>query len=246
MFSKVAFLSVLGLLAACAPSQTTDPAVPVPATLHARGLLLAPGEAIRLAVDAGTRGIEVRPAFKPTSARLMACPLMDISQSLPAASGCKRDINQGVRTPLAGSIHAFRIESDEPIELDLLVEYFGEGQVEVWYPRTPASPSVEACLDHGCDAFFERLPVADGRLHVEASFEGGIGNLLVEQGRVLARSQTATGVPYRVAAQERGDAPLSVNAGLTAGAEYAVSLGQIPGPSAAGLSDIRLKMTWPT
>jgi hypothetical protein len=237
---------LLLIAAACSPSEVEAPGATSPVTFHARGLLLAPGEVVRLSVDAGTAGMEVRPAFTPSSARLMACRLTTIEAALPAVDDCKRDINQGVRTPIVGSVHAFRLESDEAIELDLLVEYFGGGDIEIWYPRIPPAPSVDACVDHACDAFFERLPVVDGRLHVEASFEGGIGNLLVEQGRILARSQTATGLPYRVAAQRIGGPPLFVDARLTANAEYAVSLGQSPGPSAQGLRDIRLKMAWPT
>lgn len=190
--------------------------------------------------------VEVRASFTPKDARLTACPLASLEDVAGPLGECTRDVNQGVRTPLAGGIHLFRLESDRPISLDLLMGYIGGGEVEVRYPRTLPATSAAACADHACDAFFERLPVASGRLLTSASFEGGIGTLLVEQGRVLGRSLTATGVPYRIAGQRTGGPPLAVEASVTSNDEYAVSLQQSPGPGANGLRDIRLRMTWPS
>lgn len=237
-------LSFLLVLAGCA-GPTAPSGAPETAIFHARGLLLGPGEEIRLGVEAGTRGIDLRPAFAPSQARFFACPLADIEAPTPPIAECTRDISQGVRTPLKGAAHALRLESDAPIRLDLVVEYYGGGRVEIRYPRVPPAPSVEACRDHGCDVFFERLPVRDGRLTVTASYEGPSGRVLIEQGRVLARSATATGVPYRIAGETEGESPRSLSVGVSENAEYAVAVHQRPGPNARGLRNLRVVMEWP-
>lgn len=210
-----------------------------PSTFHARGLLLAPGERIRVALHAGSTGIELRPEFTPQEAQLRICR--------GSGADCLESVAWGVRTPIrGGNVDAITLEVDRAVTLSFTAEFFPlEPEIVVELPRTPAAPSAAACLENACRALFELTPVRSGTLTATATFAGSSGELAVLSGRILARSEAATGVPYRVADLADGAAPLDVRAQLDAGAEFAVVAGQITGTGAGELRDLVLRMRWP-
>lgn len=238
-------MTVSLLLGACSGSSgTTDPA---PSTLHARGMLLAPGEEIVLDLDGGASGYKVRADFSPQDARVELCAL-ETETGAPGEGGCLFDLAWGVRTPVAGiGVESLRLRvMDQPVTMDLVVEYFEKSRsVGVTLPRVPQAPSDSACLDNACNPIFELLPVRSGSLTAEASFGGERAELVLLSGRILGRSQTATGVPYREAAKDSGGSPLAIAAKVTGGDEFAVALRQKPGAGAQGLREVSLTILWP-
>lgn len=230
-------VALLLLLPACAGTAVQEG----PSTLHARNLLLGPGETIRLELRPGSTGVDLRPEFTPSDARVRLCREGE-------APECFEPIAWGVRTPIRGSgIEALTIESDRAVTLSLTAEFFPlEPEIRVELPRAPAAPSEAACRENACRALFELVPVRTGTLTAGLTFEGDVGELAVLSGRILARSETATGVPYRVADVDRGSAPLEVSAQLDAGAEFAVVVGQRSGTGAGGVRDLELEMRWPS
>jgi len=210
-----------------------------PSTFHARGLLLAPGERIRVTLHAGSTGIELRPEFTPQEAQLRICR--------GTGEDCLESVAWGVRTPIrGGNVDAITLEVDRAVTLSFTAEFFPlEPELVVELPRTPAAASDVACLENACRALFELTPVRTGTLTATGTFAGSSGELAVLSGRILARSETATGVPYRVADIAEGSAPLEVRAQLDAGAEFAVVVGQQPGTGSGGIRDVVLRMRWP-
>ena len=214
-----------------------------PSTFHARGLLLAPGETITVTFNAGSTGIELRPEFTPNDAQLRICrPSAD-----GRGEGCLESVAWGVRTPIrGGNVEAITLDADRAITLGFTAEFFPLGpEIVVELPRAPAAPSQTECIENACRALFELTPVKTGTLTATGEFEGSSGELAVLSGRILARSETATGVPYRVADIDAGAGPLEVRAQLDAGAEFAVVVGQVTGTGAGAIRNVELRMRWP-
>lgn len=229
------------LLLVLALTACAGPAAPEGAsTLHARNLLTAPGAPIEIGFHAGGSGVQLRPEFTPQDAQLRIC-------GDAIAEGCLEHVAWGVRVPIRGSgIETLTFETDRLATLSFTAEFFPLGpSIEARLPRVPAAPSEEACRDNACRAVFELLPIRTGTLEAEAMFEGEQGELAILSGRILARSETATGVPYRVADAATGAGPLSVAAQLDAGSEFAVVVGQRAGSGAGGMTGIELTMRWP-
>lgn len=229
-------------LTACAGDVAGDG----PSTLHARGLLVAPLEPVQLALHTGATGVRLRPEFSPQDANLRICTLADDAPEDGIREACVDSVAWGVRTPLTGAIESLRIEADRPITLDLTAEFFPRGdEIALHLPRVPAAPSEGACLDNACRVLLELTPVHTGTLTARAVIDGYEAELAVLSGRILARSETATGVPYRVADRAIGASPLEVSAQLDQGAEFAVVFGRVVGTGVDALRDSTLRISWP-
>jgi hypothetical protein len=98
------------------------------------------------------------------------------------------------------------------------------------------------CKDNACNPFFEVLPVRGGAFTATARWTGGAGRVELLEGRVLARSLTSTGIPYRIAATAAGPPPLSIRATMNAPGEYALALSNA---SADDLTRIEIDAAWP-
>ena len=109
-------------------------------------------------------------------------------------------------------------------------------------PVIPRPAGASACKDNGCNPFLEVLPVHGGAFTATAAWSGGTGLLEVLEGRVLARSFSSTGIPYRIAGDAGGPSPLTVTATLSSPSEFALALRNT---SAGDLTDIEIEATWP-
>lgn len=228
------------LLAACGPGASSPSGEPEPITLIARGLELGPNEPILVGLDA-TR-IEVIATAEPASARIAVCRVATPKAPLPPLTSCVRDLARGVRTPIAGEgLLAFVLQAPGYAVLELRIDALDEQRsVELILPAVAGVPATSACQDNACNPFIELLPVEDGVFHATATFAGGEGVFVLEQGRILARSQTGTGVPYRSVARDEGPSPLEIASTLTAQAEYALAIR--PG---SRMTDVRIAANWP-
>lgn len=233
MFLRALLPFVLALTAC-----TGTPVESGPSTLHARGLLVTPEQPVRVAFHSGSTGIRLRPEFTPQDAFLRVCA------GVP--TGCLEAVAWGVRTPFLGTVEEVTFEADRAVTLDFTAEFFPRGDtIEVVLPRVRSAPSEAACSDNACRAVFELTPVHTGTLTASARLTGDRGELAILSGRILARSQTATGVPYRVADVASGSGPLRVEAQLDQGSEFAVVFGQLAGTGSGSVRDARLRMRWP-
>jgi hypothetical protein len=235
-------VSLAVVLTACAGQPPASGA----STLHARGLLVGPTEPITVTFPDGISGVELRPDFEPMDASLRICPLNGRDAVI---DGCLEDVAWGVRTPIRRpNLYSLRIASDRAVELSFTAEYFHRGaarDIRVELARTPAAASASACRDNACRVVFEMTPVGVDEVSAFATFSGGDGEVLVLEGRVLARAETATGLPYREAAASRGPSHLRAIAAIDdPHAEYAIVIGEVAGPGADGLRDVELSMTW--
>jgi hypothetical protein len=113
-------------------------------------------------------------------------------------------------------------------------------QVSAVIPFVGSPPSAATCADNGCNPFFEVRPVKNGLFTARASWSGAAATLTMLQGSVVARSQTATGIPYRKAATQSGTTSAQIRTQLTAPGEYALALTQ-----AGTLRDVRIDASWP-
>ncbi|HEX9774344.1 MAG TPA: hypothetical protein VGB83_02015 [Actinomycetota bacterium] len=239
-------LAIAILLAAgCTGPQPTQAT-----TLVGENLVLAPGPAgaVRIGLDAANGSAEVR-IEAGTGALITVCPLTSIDEPLAGLDAC-RSVASGVREGVGRSgmtAIAFYV-SEREATVSLRVEYAeGSGAIEAHIPQIGPPAGTGACDDNACNPFFELTPTPAGDLGVAAEWTGGEATAVVLQGSVLARSLTATGVPYREAGRADGSSPLSVSASLTEGAEYAVAFRHRHAlPSSGALRDVVLTMRWPT
>lgn len=259
----IGFRIVIGLLALTvaiiaftAINRASDKGAPVPdqgraptLTLLARNLPLFEGarNATRIGFEPSGEAVRVNVRFTPDTARVALCPLADMQAPLPRREACRQDIFSGVRQELqaAGLGGVALILSGGGATAHITLEYDDAGRtVDVAIPLLPAPAGASACKDNDCNPFFELRPVRKGAFSATASFTGSDATLFLQQGSVLARSFTATGVPYIEPARASGPSPLSIDAALTANAEYAFGIRHEAGADA--LTDIRLSARWPT
>jgi len=196
-------------------------------TLIARNLALVEGEdnAIRIGFrSGGSARLILR--FVPDTARVMLCPLTEVTQPLASAS-CQADIFSGVRqdiaTPgLAGV--ALVLQAGSAVG-DLSVDYDATTRdVSIRLPYLAATARAPGCKDNACNPFFELTPVRAGTFSATATWTGTGATLVLLQGSVVGRSLTATGLPYAEPARESGPSPLHLSSRLSAPAEYAIAL----------------------
>ncbi|MGH2785657.1 MAG: hypothetical protein ACRDJ1_10375 [Actinomycetota bacterium] len=214
--------------------------------LIARNLVMLDGEenAIRIGFGPKDPSAHVRVERPDGSGRVVACPLRSVDAPLPDQSECLPDAPDGVRESISltglGAIALIR--EGGPIVVEIRVEFEERNRktiVDLPVIERPAGAA--ACKDNACNPVFELLPVRAGAFTATASWSGGTARLEVLEGRVLARSLSSTGIPYRVGGQSAGTSPLSVTARLSGPTEYALAF---VNTSTDALRGISIEATW--
>ncbi|MGZ4210331.1 MAG: hypothetical protein ACXVQX_07010 [Actinomycetota bacterium] len=245
----LAALAALCVLAACGGTASPSNGRPT-VTLLAQNLSLFDGEqnALRIGFETGSDSTDIKADLTPDTAQLAVCPLTDVTADLPPIALCK-DIGSGVRETIASSglrAVALVLTGPSSARANVLLEYDDGGhQAHVVIPFLAAPAGGASCADNGCNPFFEVRPVHNGSFSATAAWKGPQATLEMLQGSVLGRSQTATGVPYRVAARAEGTSPLQIGTQLSGGGEYALAITQPPGPAQAPLGGVRIDASWP-
>ena len=227
------------------PGQTGPPQNRV--EVVARNVAIAAGEAnaIRLGFGAKDPAAQIRVDRPDGSGRIVACPLLAVDDPLPEPSACLPDVPDGVRTSvtLTGLGAIALIREGDPITLEIRLEYEEAGRsIALHLPLIARPAGAAVCRDNACNPIVELLPVRGGRFTATAEWSGGTARLEMLEGRVLARSFSSTGIPYRVAGQADGPSPLSMAATLGAPSEYALAL---VNTSASDLRTIVIEAAWP-
>lgn len=169
------------------------------------------------------------------------CPIVRIRSCVrDIGRGVRESVDRGLRPP--GAI-AVAIRSGPP-RVNVRLEY-GERTraVTLRIPSIPPPRGVAQCKDNACNPIVEMMPLRGGTFHATARFASGTGRLQLQSGRVLARSFSATGIPYRIPAEDAGASPLSLRSRLDAPAEYALALLNID--PARPLTAVSIEARWP-
>jgi hypothetical protein len=227
------------------PGQT-GPA-PTRVELVARNVQIRAGEenAVRIGFQPKDVAVHLRVDRSATSGRIIACPLKTIDDPIPEPSACLPDLPDGVREglTLSGLGAVALVREGDTVSLGIRMEFEEAGREIVFrLPVIPRPAGASVCKDNGCNPFLEVLPVHGGTFTATARWTGGSGVLEVLEGRVLARSFSSTGIPYRIAAQTSGSSPVMVTATLSSPSEFALALRNT---SAGDLTDIEIEANWP-
>lgn len=227
------------------PGQTGPPQNRV--EVIARNVTLLPGEAnaIRIGFDAKDPAAQMRIERPGGTGRIIACPLRSVADPLPDESSCLADVPDGVRTSitLTGLGAVALIRDGDPLSLEIRLDFEeASRKVALHLPQIARPAGAAACRDNACNPIFELLPVRAGRFSATARWAGGAARLEMLEGRVLARSFSSTGIPYRVAGEDAGASPLSIAATLGAPSEYALAL---VNTSNGDLRSIVVEAAWP-
>ncbi len=262
--ATIAFLLLFALAAckgdpAAAPAQSPGTEKQPVVTLIVNNLTLQQGRdgAAIVGLDAAGGSASVIVVHSPKARIdlfLLAAPTDPIPARECALSpgarpvrSCVRDVGTGVRETLdrpgrAGAM-AIVLRSGSG-RVDLRFEYDeGSRAVSLRLPSLAPLPGASACKDNGCNPYLEMMPVRAGAFTATATFEGRPARLQLQAGRVIAKSFTATGLPYRIPAEQRGASSLSIATRLDAPAEYALAF-MNENPSQA-ISAIVLEARWP-
>lgn len=227
------------------PGQTGPSSTRV--ELVARNIQILAGEAnaVRIGFQPKDVAVHLRIDRSSAAGRIIVCPLREIDDPIPEQASCLPDLPDGVREglTLSGLGAVVLVREGDPVTLGLRMEFEEAGrEIVLRLPVIPRPAGASVCKDNGCNPFFEVLPVRGGSFTATASWTGGTGRLEVLEGRVLARSFSSTGIPYRAAGQESGVSPLSMTASLSAPSEFALAL---LNTSTGDLTDITIRATWP-
>lgn len=238
------------------PSPSPSPSKPPVVSLQAYGLDLFPGRPVILTIDPASPAAGVIVTHDPTSrvdVHLLANAADPLPAECPLEVGIRRNktciaaIGTGVRESLersgpAGGV-AIVLRSG-PGRIDVRVEYDeGSRRVGLRLPRLAPPPGASVCKDNGCNPFLEVMPLRGGTLTATATFTGGPGRLQIQSGRVIAKSFTASGLPYRIPDEDLGASPLRVTTRLDAPAEYALAF--MSEDRSDAITDIVIDATWP-
>jgi hypothetical protein len=208
-------------------------------------LLAGDDNATRIGFSPRDPAARIRIERSADGGRIAACPLARIDDPLPDPGACLPDVPDGVRESITstglGAVALVRF--GDPITVGLRVEFEEAGrQLAFRLPIIEVPAGASECKDNSCNPFFEILPVRGGTFTATARLTGGNGRLELLEGRVLARSLTSTGIPYRVAATSAGPPPLSIRATMNAPGEYALALSNT---SSDDLRSIAIDAAWP-
>jgi hypothetical protein len=234
-------------LAACtgnAPKTAPSKQGPPTATLRAQNLELFPGRPARIGFEPLGHSAEVIVTTASAGVPIEICGLDDVDAPVPAR-GCG-SVASGVREPVSEPDLAaveLRIGGDRAVRADVLIEFPDDGRdVVVVLPalRAPEGP----CGDNACNPFLELTPLHGGDFRARATWTGHEATLVLLQGRVLGRAQTATGAPYIEPARADGAPPLGIDATLQAPGEYALAF-RARARGGDALTGVRLEASWP-
>ncbi|MCA1831986.1 MAG: hypothetical protein ABR548_00045 [Actinomycetota bacterium] len=249
------FAFVLMALAACtrgAPAPT--PAAsgsPRPPSLEflAQNFELPAGRdhAVRFGFEAAEPGVRVIATFPDTGAIVSACALGSIDGAIPDAAGqeCRSELPSGVREEVVrpGGVAAvvLWVQTGAAVTANLRLEFAQGGRhVAIRLPVLRASTDPVRCRDNACNPVFEVRPVHGGPFTASAAWTDGRARLALLEGRVLARSFTATGVPYVVAAEDESASRATIRTRMSAPAEYALVVDR----NASTIGNMRIDATW--
>ena len=246
-------------LAACprrAPTPQTSPsgagsAQPPSIVLLVQNVMLQPDatRAVRIGFAPADPTVRLIANFADIGAVVGACALANVTDPVPAGRdqpGCLNDLGAGVRESLApgdrlGAV-ALWVRSGPALAVRIQLEYSERTRdIDVRIPVLTAPVSPSACTDNACNPFIEMTPVRGGEFRARASWTNGTARLALLEGRILARSFTATGIPYGIPAQETGPSPVSIVTRLSAPAEYALVFDR----NVADATAIDLTAHWP-
>lgn len=244
------------LLVACRPEVPaggrSSPGSPPPVMLLAQNVPLSPGEdaALRIGFQPFTPSVRIIVGIpdRPPGLNVDVCALATPSSPIASSGACLRGIGTGVRETLErpeglGAV-AVVLRGGAGATADVRLEYDEAGRsVSLRIPRMAPYPGDASCKDNACNPFVEVMPVRGGPFRARAAWQGGPATLRLLSGRVLAKAFTATGIPYRVPAEDLGSAPLGIDSRLAAPAEYALAFAS-QDPSAE-LTDVLVEATWP-
>lgn len=230
-FAVLALATAGGILVASRIPEERggDGGRPPPVELLAQNLVVFEGRdaALRIAFEPADPSARVIARLDPATARVTLCPLGSLDEPLPPPQEC-RDASSGVREDVAGEglrAVAIVLAGAERATADVRLEFAERGRdVSIAIPRLASPPGLDDCADEGCDTFVEMAPARTGPFRARARWTGNGAELLFLQGRVVARSFTATGLPYKIAGRATGRGPLTVEAHTSAGDEYALFL----------------------
>ncbi|MHB8510569.1 MAG: hypothetical protein ACYDCC_00150 [Actinomycetota bacterium] len=253
------FIPLLVLLTSCSgfstPAPTSSNGKPPDVTLLIQNLTLTLNAPTVIEVDDATPAISLIVSHDP-AAHIDTYLISSASSKLPKPCGvssferrdCVRDIGDGVRETLQadpgnrGKAVAILLRSGSPT-IDLKFIYAeGSRSIELRIPEIAPWPGDAACKDNGCNPFIEMMPLRNGMLHSVARFSGS-GTLRCEEGRIIGRSFTATGIPYRPLFEQSGATELSGSSPIDAQSEVALEL--INTNASVAMTSIDLKATWP-
>lgn len=227
------------------PGQTGPAATRV--ELVARNIQMSAGEenALRIGFQPKDVAVHLRVERSSNAGRIMVCPLRAVGDPIPEQAACLPDLPDGVREglTLAGLRGVALVREGEPVTLGIRMEFEEAGrEIALRLPVIPRPAVASVCKDNGCNPVFEVLPVRGGRFTATARWTGETGLLQVLEGRVLARSFSSTGIPYRIAGEMSGPSPLTVTATLSAPSEFALVL---LNTGRGDLTDIEIEAAWP-
>lgn len=257
---RAAVLAAVGLVLATACTGGRSDAVPSPTpsrppavVLIGRNIALLPGEerALRIGFEPFEPSARVIVSFRPPGARVTVCPLEGVAAAVPGdRARCRRDVGSGVRETVGAAgmrAVAVTVDGEREVSADVTLEYDEAGRdFEIRFPLVRRPSGGVSCEDNACNPFFEVRPTRSGAFSARARWSGSGATLILFQGSVLGRSQTATGVPYREAARADGSSPLSIRTRLSAPGEYALALRHASiGPETTSLQDVEIEGSWP-
>jgi hypothetical protein len=212
-------------------------------------LTIDAARAVRFGFVAAEPTIRIIVTYPDTGAIVAACALerFDSPAQDPNRPQCKRELPSGVReelsAPAVGAV-AIWVRSGNPVTANVRVEY-AEGArprvVRLGFPLLPAPANPSACKDNACNPLVEITPVRGGNFTADATWIGGVARLALLQGRLLAKSFSATGVPYAVPAEDRDGARTSIRARLSSPAEY----GLVVDENRTDITDVVITTRWP-
>jgi len=253
----VACLASVVAIGACTGDDGTVPSAPTgrnAPTVEVLGqnLELLPGiqNAFRVGFEPRGSSVDIIVTARPDTARITICPLGSVDDALPAVTSCRRDLPSGVREsvgrPGFGGV-AIILDGDDAVSADLFVGYPEAGRaLAIRMPVLQSGSPGGTCDDNACNPFFELRPTRGGPFDARATWDGPEATLVLLQGRVLGRAQTATGLPYVEAARADGSAPLGIDTTMSAPGEYALVFrhrAQRSGDDV--MRDVRIDASWP-
>lgn len=253
------FLALLTLAAACTGGPAAPPSMPrkpPSVTLLVNNLTLISGKPVVIGIGSASRGASI--IVKHRDAHIDVYGLGRVPEPLPGQGcplsvgrahpkHCVRDIGTGVKETVEAATGTKAIAivlRSGPAAVDVRIEYDeAHRKISLNLPELAPLPGASACKDNGCNPYIEMMPLRSGTLKATATFASGLGHLEVQQGRVIAKSFSATGVPYKIPADDTGESPLAVTSHLDTPAEYALAfVNRDPSNPVTGLV---LEATWP-
>jgi hypothetical protein len=198
-------------------------------------------QAIRIGFQPSNASTDIIVNYTPDTAQVSACPLQAAGDTLPPVASCK-PVGSGVRetvsSPGLGAL-GIVLSGAPSVRANVRLEFDDRDRTITAILPFLGEPAGQ-CADNGCNPFFEVRAIKNGLFRARATWTGASATLVMLQGSVVARSQTATGIPYRKAAVQTGTTSASIRTELTAPGEYALAIVQT-----GTLHNVQIDASWP-